>query len=142
MATYNEAKLEADKEIARLEQCLKDVRKDYTYDFTCLQCKETTQVSIFSATQGSGKIYCGTDCRSKAYRDRHMLPKTTRKELIEIEEKRNKRRAEIVKLKNDGLTFKEIGEKFNTSRQRAQQIYCRANEIHQLSLSNDTRRKV
>ena len=137
MTTYDEAKLGADKEIARLQQCLKDVREDYTYDFTCPQCKKTTQVSVFSATQGrSGKIYCNDNCRASSWRDRHMPSKTTRKELNEIKEKRNKRNAEIVKLKNDGFAFKEIGKKFNLSRQRVQQIYYKANETHQLFLKS------
>jgi len=138
MTTYDEAKLGADKEIARLQQCLKDVREDYTYDFTCPQCKKTTQVSVFSATQGrSGKIYCNDNCRASSWRDRHMPSKTTRKELNELNEKRNKRKEEMVKLRNDGLTFKDIGKKFNTSKQRVQKIYSRANEIHQLFLKGE-----
>jgi len=138
MTTYDEAKLGADKEIARLQQCLKDVREDYTYDFTCPQCKKTTQVSVFSATQGRlGKIYCNDNCRASSWRDRHMPSKTTRKELNELNEKRNKRKEEMVKLRNDGLTFKDIGKKFNTSKQRVQKIYSRANEIHQLFLKGE-----
>ena len=138
MKTYEDVKAIAEKEIARLEQCIKDVKKNYTYDFKCPQCKETKQVSVF-LIKVQYKIYCSVNCRANAWRDKKELGIYSRqelnkrkqkrdkikKEIIKQKQKRDEIKKEIIKLRNEGLTFAKIGTKFNISRQRVQKIYSK-----------------
>ena len=124
MKTYEDVKAKAEKEIARLEQCIKDVKKNYTYDLKCPQCKETKQVSVF-LIKVQYKIYCSDNCRANAWRDKKELGTYSRQELNKQKQKRDKIKKEIVKLRSEGLTFTKIGTKFNTSRQRVEQIYSK-----------------
>ena len=124
MKTYEDVKAKAEKEIARLEQCIKDVKKNYTYDLKCPQCKETKQVSVF-LIKVQYKIYCSDNCRANAWRDKKGFSTYSRQELNKQKQKRDKIKKEIVKLRSEGLTFAKIGTKFNTSRQRVEQIYSK-----------------
>jgi len=71
MKTYEYVKAKADKEIERLQQCIRDVKKTYKYDFKCPQCNEVKQFRVTIARMGAkGRVYCSDKCRSHAYKDR------------------------------------------------------------------------
>jgi transcription elongation factor Elf1 len=71
METYEDVKAKADKEIERLQQCIRDVKKTYKYDFKCPQCNEVKQFRVTIARMGAkGRVYCSDKCRSHAYKNR------------------------------------------------------------------------
>ena len=74
MKTYEQAKKELDSDISNLMLQIKNLKRTKTYDNECPQCKKITKKRVWVATlgknKGQGIVYCGANCRAKAYRQR------------------------------------------------------------------------
>ncbi len=134
MKSYEEAKKSADQKIERLELCIKNVKKNYTYDFKCPSCHEIKKRTVFTAKIGKGRKYCSDACRAFAHRKRHGMVGSTPKQLLEKRQNRLKRRKKIIEMRESGLSFNEIAKKLNVSRQNVHQLFTRAKEINEIFL--------
>ena len=75
MKTYEQARKELDSDISDLMLQIKNLKRTKTYDNECPQCKKITKKRVWIATlgkktKGQGIVYCGANCRAKAYRQR------------------------------------------------------------------------
>ncbi len=74
MKTYEQAKKELDSDVSNLMLQIKNLKRTKTYDNECPQCKKITKKRVWVATlgknKGQGIVYCGANCRAKAYRER------------------------------------------------------------------------
>ena len=140
MKSYEEAKKSADLKIERLELCIRNIKKNYTYDFKCPSCHEIKKRTVFTAKIGKGRKYCSDACRSFAYRKRHGIGKkhgiveSTPQQLSEKRKNRLKRRKKIIEMRESGRTFNEIAKKLNVSRQYVHQLFTKAKEINEIFL--------
>jgi len=127
MKTYEDIRAKAEKEIARLEQCIKDVKKNYTYDFKCPYCNEVSKFRVFTANVGRiGRIYCSTKCRVYAFQEKNGDSRFLRKEINKRKEERNKKKDLIINMRKDGFKLREIAKQFGVTHQYVSQIIVEA----------------
>ena len=127
MKKYEDVRAKAEKEIARLEQCIKDVKKNYTYDFKCPYCNEVSKFRVFTANVGRiGRIYCSTKCRVYAFQEKNGDSRFLRKEINKRREERNRKKDLIINMRKDGFKLIEIAKQLGITTQYASQISVEA----------------